>query len=293
MIQEPIKFHNPAHQNDISIVESLIYPIFSKKNKKDKHYWNEIRSLFLSAMKNANLNFFKRHIFWFYVNRTITKGLKKGMPLIEVEEILRKFIRNRVDTEKDKKDLAFNRAQRSFELVKDYIVGEKILDLGAGDGLLAFKIKEQLEKEVLLVDIVDYNYTDLPLILYDPEGKIPLADKKVDTTILYTVLHHASDPEHLLKEATRITKERFVIIEAYIEKEDIQMTNSFFDWFYNRVIGDEDINVPLNFLRVKGWEKLLKSHGFDIIETIYLGINEPVVPEHQILIIADHTDTNS
>ncbi len=161
MIQEePIKFHNPANQNDISIVESLIYPIFSKKNKKDKHYWNEIRSLFLSAMKNANLNFFKRHIFWFYVNRTITKGLKKGMPLLEVEGILRKFIRNRVDTEKDKKALAFNRAQRSFELVADYIVGENILDLGAGDGLLALEIKKQLNKEVVLVDIVYYNYTD-------------------------------------------------------------------------------------------------------------------------------------
>ena len=290
MIQEePIKFHKPAHQNDISLVESLIYPIFSKKNKKDKHYWNEIRSLFLSAMKNADLNFFKRHIFWFYVNRTITKGLKKGIPLIEVEETLRAFLRKRVEEGEEKKELAFKRAKRSFKLVEEYIVGEKVLDLGAGDGLLALEIKEQLEREVLLVDIVDYNYTELPLTLYDPEEKVPLADGEVDTTILYTVLHHASDPEHLLKEAARITKERLVIIEAYAEEEDIRMTNSFFDWFYNRVIGDEDITVPLNFLKVKGWEKLLKSHGFDIIETNYLGINEPIVPEHQILIIADHT----
>ena len=143
----------------------------------------------------------------------------------------------------------------------------------------------------MLVDIVDYNDTDLPLILYNPEEKIPLADGEVDTTILYTVLHHASDPEHLLNEATRITKKRLVIIEAFVEEDDIRMTNSFFDWFYNRVIGDEDINVPLNFLKVKGWEKLLKSHGFDLVETIYLGINEPVVPEHQILIIADNTSS--
>lgn len=291
MIQEEsIKFHKPTHQNDISVVENLIYPIFSKKDKINEHYWNEIRSLFLSAMKNANLNFFKRHIFWFYVNRTIMRGLKRGMPLIEVEETLRTFLRNHVDESRDKKPLAFERAKRNFELVKDYIVGERILDLGAGDGLLALEIKEQLKREVLLVDIVDYNYTDLPLTLYNPEEKIPLADGEVDTTILYTVLHHADDPEHLLKEATRITKKRLVIIEAYAEEEDIRMTNSFFDWFYNRVIGDEDINVPLNFLRVKGWEKLLKSHGFKVIETVYLGINEPIVPEYQMLIIADHTN---
>jgi SAM-dependent methyltransferase len=242
-------------------------------------------------MENANLSFFKRHIFWFYVNRTITQGLKKGIPLIRVEETLRKFVRKRADSTKDRKDLAFERAKRSLELVEDYIVGEKVLDLGAGDGLLALEVKEQLGKEVVLVDVVDYNHTDLPLILYDPEERIPLADEEADTTILYTVLHHASDPQRLLKEATRITRKRLVIIEGYVEEDDIRMTNSFFDWFYNRVVGDEDINVPLNFLRVKGWEKILKTHGFDIVKTVYLGINEPIVPEHQILIIADHTNS--
>ncbi len=288
MIQEEIiKFYKPANQNDIDVVESLIYPIFSKKIKKNRYYWNEIRSLFLSAMKNANLNFFKRQIFWFYVNRTITRGLKKGTPLIKVEEAFRKFIRKHVDNEKDLKAKEFKQAKIRCEKVKNYIVGKKILDLGAGNGLLALEIKEQLDKEVLLVDIVDYNYTNLPLILYNPEGKVPLSDGEVDTTILYTVLHHASDPEHLLEEATRVTKHRLIIKEAYVEEDDIRMTNSFFDWFYNRVIGDEDINVPLNFLKVEEWKKLLKSYGFDVIETKYVGIDEPVVPEHQIFIIAE------
>ena len=287
MFQE--EFYKPDNPNDIDNVEGLIYPIFSKKRENDKHYWNEIRSLFLSTMKNANLGYLKRNIFWFYVNRTITNGVKHKIPLIEVEEKLRKFLRKKVDDEKERKAFALQCAKRSFELVEDHILGEKVLDLGAGNGLLALEVKEQLEKEVVLVDIVDYNYTDLPLILYNPEEKIPLADKEIDTTILYAVLHHASDPEHLLKEATRITSKRLVIIEGYIEEEGIRITNSFFDWFYNRVIGDEDINVPLNFLRVEGWKKLLKSHGFEVIETNYLGINEPVIPEHQILIIADKT----
>ena len=180
-------------------------------------------------------------------------------------------------------------AKIRFEKIKDYIVGKKILDLGAGNGLLALEVKEQLDKEVVLVDIVDYNYTDLPLILYNPEDKLPLANKEVDTTILYTVLHHASDPEHLLEEAARVTRKRLVIKEAYIEEDDIKMANSFFDWFYNRVIGDEDINVPLNFIKLEGWVKLLKSYGFDVVEIKYVGIDEPAVPEHQVYIIADKT----
>lgn len=285
--EETIKFHKPINQNDIDIVESLIYPIFSKKSKEDKHYWNEIRSLLLSAMNHAGINSFKSKIFWFYVNRIITKGLKKETPLIKVEETLRKFIRKRAKNEIDEKHIISQRAKMNFENMKDYIMGEKILDLGAGNGFLALEIKKQLDKEVLLVDIVDYNHTDLPLILYNPEAKLPLADDEVDTTILYTVLHHSSDPKHLLEEAMRVTKQRLVIKEAYIEIDDNRMTNSFIDWFYNRVIGDEDINVPLNFLKVEGWEKLLKSHRFDVIETKYVGIDEPLVPEYHLYIIAD------
>lgn len=286
---ETIKFHKPIDQNDLSIVESIIYPIFSKKTKKEEHYWNEIRSLLLSAMKYFKVNSLKRNIFWLYVNRTITKGLKKGLPLIKVEEKLRKFIRRHVDNEKELKAEELNYAIIRFEKIKDYIIGKKILDLGAGNGLLALEIKKQLDKEVILVDIIDYNYTDLPLMLYSPEGKVPLVDEEVDTTILYTVLHHASDPKYLLEEATRVTRQRLIIKEAYIEEDEIRITNSFVDWFYNRVIGDEDINVPLNFLKMDAWKQLLKSYGFEVIETNYVGIDEPAVPEQHVFIIAERT----
>ncbi len=282
-----IKFNKLDNPNDINIIEDVIYPIFSKSNEEYKHYWNEIRSLLLSAMKNADVNYFKRRIFWLYVNRTITKGMKKGIPLINVENTLRKFIKRHVDNEKDLKAKEFKEVKKRFEKIRDYIVGKKILDLGAGNGLLAQVIKKELDKEVVLIDVLDYNYTELPLILYNPKHKVPLADQEVDTTILYTVLHHANDPEHLLEEATRVTKQRLVIKEAYIEKDDFKITNCFVDWFYNRVIGGEDINVPLNFLKVKEWEKLLKAHGFDIIETDYVGIDEPLVPERHIFIIAE------
>ena len=238
-------------------------------------------------MKNAKLNSFQRNVFWFFINRIFTKNIKKGNPLIEVEYTLRKFVRRFSNGEKDTKPLTVQRAKMNFENIKLYITGEKILDLGAGDGLLALEIKNLLDKEVLLIDVLDYNQTDLPLILYNPGSNLPLADNEVDTTILYTVLHHSSDPKHLIEEAVRVTKHRLIIKEAYIENEINRLTNSFFDWFYNRVIGDEDINVPLNFLKVSEWQKIIKSYGFNILETKYMGIDEPLVPEYHIFIIAD------
>ena len=290
---EEITFNKLEDPNDLSVVEGLIYPIFSKKNAQYHYYWKEIKRLFLVAMKNANLGFLSRNLFWFYVNRVVTQGSRQGIPLIEVEANLRKFLRKRVahhNYDKDHEALVSERTRRSFALIKDYVLGEKILDLGAGDGRIALEIKNQLNKEVFLVDIIDYNTTSIPLLLYDPKKEVPLADKEVDTTILYTVLHHANNPTHLLTEASRITKKRLIIVEGYIEEESVRMTNSFFDWFYNRIIGDEDIIIPLNFLEVKNWVTVLKSYGFSVVKSVDLGINEPIVPEHQVLIIADHID---
>ena len=286
-IEISINFNKPNNKNDINAIQRLLYPIFSKKSEGDLLHWKKIRSLFLTAMKNAELTSFQRNVFWLFINRVMTKNIKKGNPLRVVEDTLRKFVRRFSNSGKDTKSLSVQRAKMNFENMKSYITGEKILDLGAGDGLLALEIKKSLGKEVLLIDVLDYNQTDLPIILYNPESKLPLADNDVDTTILYTVLHHSSDPKHLIEEATRVTQHRLIIKEAYIENEINRITNSFFDWFYNRVVGDEDINVPLNFLKVSEWQKIIESFGFDIIETKYMGIDEPLVPEYHIFIIAD------
>jgi len=285
--REMIAFQEKSFENNLNHIQNIVYQIFSKKDEKNKQYWNKIRSLLALSMKNAGVNFLQRYAFWFYVNKIIKKGLRNGILLVQVEDILRKFVRKHANNKKSLKISDYERAKRAFKKIKEYIAGDKILDLGAGNGLIAQEIRNKMNKEVILVDVVDYNYTDLPLMLYSQNNKIPLSEEEVDTTILYTVLHHANDPEHIIKEASRVTKKRIIIKEASIREENLRMTNSFFDWFYNRVIGDEDINVPLNFLTVEDWEKLLNRYGFDIIKTEYVGIDEPLVPEFHVFIIAD------
>ncbi|MBN1214807.1 MAG: class I SAM-dependent methyltransferase [Candidatus Lokiarchaeota archaeon] len=281
------KIQKTKDQNDLDIVENIVFPIFLKRTEQDIHYWKEIRLLMMKALKEAHVNSVRRKVFWTYVNRKITKGIKKGKRLSQIEAEIRTFLKRHMDEEKDRTKNTLERGKRSFEKVKDYVVGEKVLDLGAGDGLLALEIKERLGKEVFLVDVVDYNYTDLPLLLYNQGDKIPLEDQEVDTTIIFVVLHHANNPLDLLKEAARVTKKRLVILEGYIEDEDIRITNCFMDWFYNRIIRGADINIPLNFLKLKEWEKELNNYGFNVIETKYIGIDEPIVPEYHVFIIAE------
>ncbi len=285
-----VGFNELIDENNLDVIQDIVFQIFSKKTKNDKDNWKKIRSLLLLSLKNGKVNLFKRSIFWIYVNRTIIKGIKKRETLLEIEKRLRKFTKRHTDEEKDLNPIEFECGKKNFEKLKNYIIGEKILDLGAGNGILALEIKEQLRKEVILVDVIDYNYTNLPLIVYNPNNKIPLLDKEVDTTILHTVLHHSNNPEFLLNEASRLTKRRLIIKEAYNDKDDARVSNSFFDWFYNRVIGGEDINIPLNFLKVKEWETTLKKCGFDIIESKYVGIDEPLIPEYHVYIVADKID---
>jgi hypothetical protein len=92
-----------------------------------------------------------------------------------------------------------------------------------------------------------------------------------------------------VKEAARVTRQRLIIKEACAEDDSVRTTNGFVDWFYNRVIGDEDIDVPLNFRTVQGWNTLLQSCGFDVIKVDDVGIDEPAVPEHHVFIIADRS----
>lgn len=280
----------PGDRNDLGAVEDTIYPVFARRTEKDARACKAIRQMLLSAMQQSGVKAFERHVFWWYVNRAVTRGLKQGIPLIRVEASLRKFVRKVTGTRKEQMaELSRRRAEKNFEGIRTYVVGQRVLDLGAGDGLLALEIKNRLGKDVVLVDVVDYNRTDLPMTRYDPRGVLPLPDGDADTTLLYTVLHHSRDPDHLLEEAARVTRRRLIIKEAYAEDDAVRTTNGFVDWFYNRVIGDEDIDVPLNFRTVQGWATLLQSCGFSVVETAYIGIDEPAVPENHVFIIADRS----
>lgn len=137
----------------------------------------------LSAFKSVGLGFLKRHILWGYINRKLQKCVNQGKSIGEIELELRPFFEKRFDFEKIILPKAKTRAQHNYEKIKQYLTGEKILDLGAGDGLLGELIKTEMSKEVVLVDIVDYNYTDLPLLLYKDTERIPLEDNSVSTCI--------------------------------------------------------------------------------------------------------------
>ncbi|MFD0576144.1 class I SAM-dependent methyltransferase [Dactylosporangium darangshiense] len=89
---------------------------------------------------------------------------------------------------------------------------DAVLDLGAGSCKLAKLLIGREGLEVIAVDVVDHNVTDLPLTLYDGE-RLPFADGSFDTVLLIFVLHHAADPDGLLREALRLSRRQVLVVE--------------------------------------------------------------------------------
>ncbi len=86
----------------------------------------------------------------------------------------------------------------------------RILDIGAGKGLLAQEMARRFDSRVTMVDVASYNQTDLPLTVCDSRA-LAFADDSFDYALLSFVLHHSQHPELILREALRVACQVIVI----------------------------------------------------------------------------------
>ena len=180
---------------------------------------------------------------------------------------------------------ARGRSDIIFEQIKPHILGDSVLDIGAGDGRVGNLIQQTLCKNTTLVDVIDYNETGLPLQVYD--GRVlPYASNSFDTSILSVVLHHADQPLQILQEAIRVTNQRIILIESVYFNEEHKSLNSILDWFYNRVL-HTGVNCPFHFQTPTGWESTFRHYGLKVSASVDLGIDQPTVPEYHWLYAVD------
>lgn len=95
--------------------------------------------------------------------------------------------------------------------------GSKILDLGCGRGITAKVVKRYFQAEVIGVDVKDQRTVSLPFHLIDGEN-LPFSDNSFDTVMINYVLHHAANPQNLIQEAKRVSRNRIIVYEDLKEK---------------------------------------------------------------------------
>lgn len=90
----------------------------------------------------------------------------------------------------------------------------RVLDIGSGSGNVAKEISLKTGANLILLDVIDWNITDLPFSLFNGE-KIPFKDKEFDIALLFDVIHHSENEETLIKEALRTAKKVIVLEEIH------------------------------------------------------------------------------
>lgn len=108
-----------------------------------------------------------------------------------------------------------------------------LLDLGAGDGLLAHQIlRARPDLSVRALDVLLRPSTHIQVELYDGL-RIPAPNASVDYTLLIDVLHHAPAPEVLLREAARVSRRGVVVKDHLAENRLDEATLRLMDWVGN------------------------------------------------------------
>jgi len=152
-------------------------------------------------------------------------------------------------------------AEKMVKEIENFIIGQKILDLGCGSGIFGKKIEEKLKKEVIGIDIVDKRTTSIPFQVYNGK-RIPFSDDYFDEVIVAFVLHHTEDPVSILKEAKRVGK-RIIIFED-LPEGILGKIYCFLHWVsWNLFFGK---SPKFNFYTTKEWKEIFEHLGLKLIE---------------------------
>lgn len=196
-----------------------------------------------------------------------------------------------------------NRSEIIFDQIKSFLKGYDIFDFGCGDGKVGELISKEQSRHVLLSDIYEngnIKNIGLPFIKIKQNQKIPFPDKSFDTILLLTVLHHSDNPFKVIKEAKRITRKggKIIVLESVygvkdygnLTNEQQRLVNIFFDHFYNRIIHfnnfkENKVNVPFNFKTPEDWKKFFRKLNLSIEKMVFLGFDQPIVPEYHVLYV--------
>ena len=151
------------------------------------------------------------------------------------------------------------RLHRLTEVLSENIrKGERVLDVGCGDGELASLIMQQRpDIEVQGIDVLVRDRTKIPVVAYDGE-RIPYSNKSFDVVMFSDVLHHTNNPRMLLCEAARVSRRAIVLKDHTLDGPFAYSTLRLMDWVGNSRHG---VTLPYNYWPKQRWLQTFESLG--------------------------------
>ncbi|HEU4367192.1 MAG TPA: TIGR04283 family arsenosugar biosynthesis glycosyltransferase [Methylomirabilota bacterium] len=168
--------------------------------------------------------------------------------------------------------------------VAPWIVGRRVLDLGAGEGYVV----AGLGRAVIpcAADVGPFRRARVRYLVYDGR-RLPFDDATFDTTLLLLVLHHCDKAEQVLDEAIRVTRHRLLVTESVHRNRLDLFWLRLLDGRVNRLRHDGRMAAPVAFRRPEEWDTLFASRGLRPVATRWLGSRWERLIHHPRLSVLD------
>jgi SAM-dependent methyltransferase len=136
-----------------------------------------------------------------------------------------------------------------------------VLDVGCGDGRLARLIAEKRpDISIRGIDVLQRNDAVIPIDTFDGKS-IPYGEDSFDVVMFVDVLHHASQPMTLLREAVRVARHAIVIKDHLAEGSLAHLTLRVMDWVGNARHG---VALPYDYWSLAKWHRVFDKLGLRI-----------------------------
>ena len=144
--------------------------------------------------------------------------------------------------------------------------GQRVLDYGAGTGLISRWLADHVRVEPTLADLVEYSNRrkGLPFLKMEDPFHVPSEDGAFDAVMLLFALHHNpyEAQAKVLAEAERLSSKRLIVLED----TPMSRVDLVFNVFWDKVLNlRHHVPTPFAFRTVEEWLAEFIGHGLEAV----------------------------